>query len=669
MKLKIKLKLKTLFIILCFSMLFQLLGTSFVIANAATTTPAKVSYTINGEAKIGNTIDIAVNISNITNFYGGSVDFSYDTSLLEVQSITKGDIFGTNKVSEPVKSVSNGLASIGLTLTGTNAGVSTNGTLAIIKAKVLKEGIINIKTTPLNVLISPIAFNSRVKLSDNNGNFITYAAEDTVLNLFGTTPIVNSFIADKNSSQPAGTPITFTGSTSGTTGMLYRFQIFDGSSWTVAQNYSSNNKFVWTPTKPSTYRIALNVKFTGAADTDFIYKTIDNFIITQPTKPIINSFISDKTSSQPTCTPITFTCSTFGPTGMLYRFQVFDGSTWAIVQNYSTNNKLIWTPNKPGTYRIAINVKLTGAPDTDFIYKSIDNFIVTQPTKPIINSFTSDKNSSQQTGTPITFTGSTFGPTGMLYRFQIFDGSTWSVVQNYSNNNKLIWTPTKPGTYRIALNVKLTGASDTDFIYKSIDNFIVTQSTKPIINSFISDKISSQQIGTPITFTGSTSGPTGMLYRFQVSDGLTWTVVQNYSTNNKLIWTPTKPGTYRIALNVKLTGAADTDFIYKSIDNFIVTQPTKPIINSFTSDKNSSQQTGTPITFTGSTFGPTGMLYRFQVFDGSTWSVVQNYSNNNKLIWTPTKPATYRIAFNVKLDGASDTDFIYKSIDNFVVTQ
>ena len=75
MKLKIKLKLKTLSIILCFSMLFQLLGTSFVITNAATIAPAKVSYTINGEAKIGNTIDIAVNISNITNFYGGSVDF------------------------------------------------------------------------------------------------------------------------------------------------------------------------------------------------------------------------------------------------------------------------------------------------------------------------------------------------------------------------------------------------------------------------------------------------------------------------------------------------------------------------------------------------------------------------------------------------------------------
>ncbi|MBB6625666.1 cellulosome anchor protein, partial [Clostridium gasigenes] len=188
MKLKIKLKLKTLSIILCFSMLFQLLGTSFVITNAATIAPAKVSYTINGEAKIGNTIDIAVNISNITNFYGGSVDFSYDTSLLEVQSITKGDIFGTNKVSEPVKSVSNGLASIGLTLTGANSGVSTNGTIAIIKAKVLKEGTINIKTTPLNVLISPIAFNSRVKLSDNNGNFITYTPEDKVITLITNTP-------------------------------------------------------------------------------------------------------------------------------------------------------------------------------------------------------------------------------------------------------------------------------------------------------------------------------------------------------------------------------------------------------------------------------------------------------------------------------------------------
>ncbi|WP_409193897.1 hypothetical protein, partial [Clostridium perfringens] len=124
----------------------------------------------------------------------------------------------------------------------------------------------------------------------------------------------------------------------------------------------------------------------------------------------------------------------------------------------------------------------------------------------------------------------------------------------YSSNNKFIWTPDKPGTYRIAFNVKASGDPDDKFIYKAIDNFVINQSDKPIITSFISDKLSSQTVGTPITFTGNASGPAGMLYRFQVFDGSSWKVVQNYSSNNKFIWTPDKPGTYRIAFNVKASG-------------------------------------------------------------------------------------------------------------------
>ncbi|MBU3138263.1 hypothetical protein KPL39_18750, partial [Clostridium gasigenes] len=333
MKLKIKLKLKTLSIMLCFSMLFQLLGTSFVITNAATIEPAKVSYTINGEAKIGNTIDIAVNISNITNFFGGSVDFAYDTSLLEVQSITKGDIFGINKVSEPVKSVSNGLASIGLTLTGTNPGVSTNGTLAIIKAKVLKEGTINIKTTPLNVLISPIAFNSRVKLSDNNGNFITYTAEDKVINLNSSIPIsISSISTDKVSPQAINSTIRISPKASGNGALSYKFWVNEGSGWKVVQDYSSKNYYDWSPTKQGSFKLWVDVKdSTGTA----VYKEIP-YVINN--KIGISSISTDKVSPQAVNSTIRISPKASGNGALSYKFWVNEGSGWKVVQDYSSKN-------------------------------------------------------------------------------------------------------------------------------------------------------------------------------------------------------------------------------------------------------------------------------------------------------------------------------------------
>ena len=110
----------------------------------AATTPS-VTYTVSGDATVGNTIEIAVNISNITDLYGGSIDFLYDTNLLEVQSVTSGNILGTNKVNTPLGTngkISGGQASFAISMQGNNLGVSSSGTLAIIKAKVLKEGTV-----------------------------------------------------------------------------------------------------------------------------------------------------------------------------------------------------------------------------------------------------------------------------------------------------------------------------------------------------------------------------------------------------------------------------------------------------------------------------------------------------------------------------------------------
>ena len=157
----------------------------------------------------------------------------------------------------------------------------------------------------------------------------------------------------------------------------------------------------------------------------------------------------------------------------MYRFHVFNGSTWSIVQNFSTNNKLTWTPSKSGTYRFSVNVKKSTAPDSSVIYKTIDNYVVKTNPSPVINSFVVDKVSPSLTGIPLNFTASASGPSTLLYRFHVFDGSTWSIVQNFSTNNKLIWTPSKSGTYRFSVNVKKSTDPDSSVIYKTIDNFVI----------------------------------------------------------------------------------------------------------------------------------------------------------------------------------------------------
>ena len=249
-------------------------------AFAATTTPS-VSYTVNGEAKVGNTIEIAINISNITDLYGGSIDFLYDTSLLEIQSITKGNIFSNNEVLTPLGpngKTENGQASFAISMKGNKDGVSSdNDTLAIIKAKILKEGTINLNTTSskteaLNLTGSTI----KVKLSDSNANNIDYSFTDKSITLENNISI--NLKSDKDTCN-LGESITFTASSNLGANAQYAFYTYTDGSWKLIQSYSTKNTFTYTPTESGNLKVRAFVRDknnTSNKDFKTIYFSITN---------------------------------------------------------------------------------------------------------------------------------------------------------------------------------------------------------------------------------------------------------------------------------------------------------------------------------------------------------------------------------------------------------
>lgn len=192
-----KKRLKLVSQILCFLLVFQVCFFDFTTAFGATGTT--VSYTINGTPQVGNTIEIVVNLSNVQNLYGASVDFLYDTSVLEVLSVEKGNILGSSTVLEPVKKIGSyetgtGQANIAFMLKGNAKGITANGTLAVIKAKVLKEGSLNLKTTSSNNSLSLSGSTCRIKLSDETSKAISYTSEDKTVNLaYEPYPDYNSY--------------------------------------------------------------------------------------------------------------------------------------------------------------------------------------------------------------------------------------------------------------------------------------------------------------------------------------------------------------------------------------------------------------------------------------------------------------------------------------------
>jgi len=67
------------------------------------------------------------------------------------------------------------------------------------------------------------------------------------------------------SPRSVGTPITFTAAGEGGSGTYeYRFWLNSGSGFTIVQNYSATNTFVWTPTAQGAYDILVDVRNAGS---------------------------------------------------------------------------------------------------------------------------------------------------------------------------------------------------------------------------------------------------------------------------------------------------------------------------------------------------------------------------------------------------------------------
>lgn len=82
--------------------------------------------------------------------------------------------------------------------------------------------------------------------------------------VLGTSVTINSDLA---SPQVAGTPITFTAVGSGSPGPFeYRFWLNSGSGFTVVQDYSTVDSWVWTPGTAGNHDIMVDVRTVGSTD-------------------------------------------------------------------------------------------------------------------------------------------------------------------------------------------------------------------------------------------------------------------------------------------------------------------------------------------------------------------------------------------------------------------
>jgi len=440
-----------------------------------------------------------------------------------------------------------------------------------------------------------------------------------------------------------GTSVTWTATGSNSRPVEYKFYVCrKGTTWVLGRDWSSNNTFMWTPQpgdagSPNYVQVwARAVGSTAAYDTYLGTSAFD--ILPAPLWLSSNVDFPTPPGNQVTWTA---TLGTPPPAPVQYRFQVVDLSTnnTTLLRDYSTSNKVQWTPQAAGRYMIQALERAVGSPAAYDVSASTAPLEVSA-TPITIKSFTASAPFPSTTGTPITFTarvqGGLAGP--LQYVFWIYSTTNgWRNGQPWGPTETFTWTPTwaDEGDFAVQVWVRSNGSTATYETYLGTDIFHISRAALKLTTTTLFPAAP----GTPVTWTADVPDPSvNMEYAFWVFSGAanSWSAGQSYSTQKSFVWQAPAPGAYAIQVWARQVGSTASSELARSSGLFDVTSGPAQMV-SLTSNASLPSAAGTTVTWTaGATGGTAPLEYQFWRQDGGTWRMVQDYRPSNTYTWPTT---------------------------------
>jgi uncharacterized protein (DUF1800 family) len=401
-----------------------------------------------------------------------------------------------------------------------------------------------------------------------------------------TAGLTVTLAANSTPPQTYGTAITWTATaTGGTTPYTYLFARMDHGTWAVVQPYSASNTYTWTPAAADagSHMVGVWVRNAGSTNPYDAAQYTAAFTIFAP--PTISALAANLTLPRPVGTKITFTATATGVPGPLeYRFFRLDGSTWNLVQDYSASKAYAWTTTGAdmGQHVVAVWVRNVGSTEPYQAWRTTPYFNINGSAS--VSALTTPSTFPMPAGTPITFTATASGNPGPLqYRFWKWDGTSWTMIQDYSSNNSVTWAPVAAGTYGISVWVRSVG-SPAAFDAGKTTPFFSLQAPGPLAAAglLVAPPLPKPQgsiiMWVPIT-TGGIAPLTYKFYRYSFQTGL-WTIAQDWSANGSFVWTPTAAdvGDYAMSIWVRNAGSNTNYDVRFDTGKFSITPPTTDIV-------------------------------------------------------------------------------------------
>ena len=328
-----------------------------------------------------------------------------------------------------------------------------------------------------------------------------------------------------------------------------------------------------------------------------------------------------------------------------YKYWVLSDVGWRVVQEYSTDPVLRWTPARAGRYVVQVWARTAGSTAAWQTYRTTAYFDVVAPAPITVTTFSPSPALPSTTGVPVMWHAAASGGAAPLqYQFFLLEpGTGWRVLQSWSALRSVAWTPRVPGSYAAQVWVRNAGSTAAYEAWRGTGLFNVANGPLTVAG-LTANRPLPVGPGATVTWTAAMAGGDGSALEYQFyrynATAQAWTLVQPYSPTPSWTWTPGlgDTGPYWLQVWVRRQGSPMAWEAWANSREFAVTSA--PLAVTLTSSQGDppSVPANTPIRWQVSATGATGPLeYVFWRFDGrsGTWTQVQPYGPTDFYAWTP----------------------------------
>ena len=378
-------------------------------------------------------------------------------------------------------------------------------------------------------------------------------------------PCASASLSPATSSQPAGSTVGFTASSTGCPNPVYEFwlQTLDGS-WNITRGFSADPTWTWNTgvLAPGTYTVHVWANQLGDSTDRWEAYGSSTVALTGCTSA---SLTVSPSSPQPAGIQVQFAATSSGCSNPVYEFWLQDTSGgWSMKQAFGASATWSWdtTGYPSGAYTVHVWANQAGGTTSTWqafgeLKYTLGSITPPPPPAPCSSASLSPASPSQPAGSTVSFTASSTGCPNPVYEYWVgYPNGNWSMQRAFSTDPTWSWSTAglAPGTYSVHVWANQAGDSTASWEAYGSSTIALTGCT----SALISPATGSGPAGNPVIFTASSSGCPNPIYEFWLQDTSGgWQMVQVFGTGATWQWNTAglPAGTYNVHVWANQQGA------------------------------------------------------------------------------------------------------------------